>query len=263
MVKIDRSDVMNSTPYMNKGRNAMTVIVWHETANKSVGADAYAHHRLQKNNPRAASWHYTVDDKVAVQSFPETFRLWHSGGVAIPYTIAIERCVNVDGDTEKSIENMIDLTVDIMKRRNITSNNVVTHYFYTGKNCPTELLSGTKKWTYEKAIDEVERRLKGTKKPAKKARQPKQNIKSTSQLANEVIQGKYGVGEERMKKLGTRYEEVQKEVNRILSGGIKKTVNYDDLVRRTLKGEFGNGETRKRKLGKYYDEVQRRINKKY
>lgn len=42
------------------------------------------------------------------------------------------------------------------------------------------------------------------------------NSKSIEELANEVIAGKYGNGEERKQKLGNLYNEVQKKVNEIL-----------------------------------------------
>ena len=265
MVKIDRSQVMTRTPYSNKGINKKTVIALHETANRSKGAGAYAHHRLQWNgNSREASWHYQVDDSVAVQSFSEDLRLWHAGSVAIPYTIAIEMCVNSDSDYNKMIDNAIDLVVDIMKRNGITSNNVVTHYFYTGKNCPTILLSGKSGWTYKKFIKEVNRRLGSKGKPVK---QPVKNkvtnkVKTDRQLAKEVIRGKYGSGAERMRKLGKRYENVQRLVNQMIKTG-NTTVNYDKLVKDTLAGKYGNGATRRRKLGTHYNEVQRRINNMY
>ena len=42
---------------------------------------------------------------------------------------------------------------------------------------------------------------------------------SVEQLANEVIQGKYGNGQEREERLGALYDDVQKEVNRIYDEG--------------------------------------------
>lgn len=50
----------------------------------------------------------------------------------------------------------------------------------------------------------------------------KQNDKSTEELANEVIQGLWGNGQERKDRLGSRYSEVQARVNEILA----PKVNY-------------------------------------
>ena len=274
MVKIDRSQVMTRTPYSNKGKNHKTVIVLHETANRGAGADARAHHRLQWNgNSRQASWHYQVDDKQAIQSFSEDLRLWHAGGTAIPYTIAIEMCVNSDGNYNKMIQNAIELVKDIADRNKITSNNIVTHKFYTGKNCPTILLSGSTGWTYQKFINAVEkaRTGKGTAVPPK---QPAKSKKSITQLANEVIAGKHGSGSARMHSLGERYEAVQEKVNQILSGDkgkvtaqAKQEKNYrktdQQLADEVVAGKHGTGAERRRSLGSRYNAVQNIVNQRY
>lgn len=79
--------------------------------------------------------------------------------------------------------------------------------------------------------------------------------KDINTLAKEVIEGLYGNGEERKKKLGSKYDEVQKEVNRLLNKGLLK------LVVNTINGVYGNGEERKQKLGSRYEEVQTQVNK--
>ena len=219
MVKIDRSQVLNSAKWSSKGKNRKTVIVLHETANKSIGAGAYAHHRLQYNgNPREASWHYQVDDKVAVQTYSEDLKLWHSGSVAIPFTIAIEICVNVDSNYNQAILNAIDLCVDIAKRNNITTNNIVTHYFYTGKNCPTQLLSGRYGWTFNQFINSVEQKLQGKRTTKPKPKPKPKRTKSINTMATEVIKGIHGQGHsQRQKSLGVNnatYQKVRNEVNR-------------------------------------------------
>ena len=60
--------------------------------------------------------------------------------------------------------------------------------------------------------------------------------------------------------LGSRYDEVQAEVNWILSGGSSASYDVDALARRVIAGEFGNGDERKRRLGSYYSIVQARVN---
>lgn len=52
------------------------------------------------------------------------------------------------------------------------------------------------------------------------------NSKSIEELAKEVIAGRYGNGEERKQKLGSLYNEVQKKVNEILKGNIKREKIY-------------------------------------
>lgn len=82
-------------------------------------------------------------------------------------------------------------------------------------------------------------------------------------LAQRVIKGEFGNGEERKVLLGGNYEKVQQRVNEIL-GSSKPKYNIDDLARRAIRGEFGNGFARKAKLEKMerglYAKVQKRIN---
>ena len=84
--------------------------------------------------------------------------------------------------------------------------------------------------------------------------------KSVEELAQEVIAGKYGNGEDRKNALGDRYAEVQARVNEILAPAPEPSVDILDLVRKTIRGDFGNGEERKNALGDNYDEVQRQVN---
>ena len=82
-------------------------------------------------------------------------------------------------------------------------------------------------------------------------------------LAQRVIKGEFGSGEERKALLGGNYEKVQQRVNEIL-GSSKPKYNIDDLAKRAIRGEFGNGSTRKAKLENMehglYAKVQKRIN---
>ena len=82
-----------------------------------------------------------------------------------------------------------------------------------------------------------------------------------SELAARVIAGEFGNGDARRQALGSRYDEVQVEVNRILlvgsSGG---SYDVDAMARRVIAGEFGNGGERKRRLGDKYSAVQQRVN---
>lgn len=126
---------------------------------------------------------------------------------------------------------------------------------------------------------------------------------SISQLADEVIAGKWGNGQDRIDRLtaaGYDAQAVQAEVNsryvqkttsqladEVLAGKhgngeerkaslgfrydeVQAEVNrrlqandIDDLARRTYRGEFGNGDQRRQKLGSLYDAVQKRVNELY
>lgn len=86
--------------------------------------------------------------------------------------------------------------------------------------------------------------------------------KTVDELAKEVIQGKWGAGDERKKRLtaaGYDYSAVQTRVNEMLSG--KKTV--DELAREVIVGKWSTGNERERLLkqaGYDYKAVQKRVN---
>lgn len=77
-------------------------------------------------------------------------------------------------------------------------------------------------------------------------------------LAQEILDGKWGSGETRKKKLeaaGYDYDKVQAKVNEL--------VKYDKIAKEVISGKWGNGDSRKKKLiaaGYDYDKVQKRVN---
>ena len=74
-------------------------VTMHQTDNTGVGVDAYQHHKYLANNSqgREASWHWTVDEQEAVQSFRDNRVMYHS---ATPEgnnkSLAIEMCIDAD-----------------------------------------------------------------------------------------------------------------------------------------------------------------------
>lgn len=81
-------------------------------------------------------------------------------------------------------------------------------------------------------------------------------------LANRVIKGEFGNGQDRKNALGDKYNEVQARVNEILYGK-KPSKSVDELAREVIAGKWGNGQERKDRLtkaGYNYNEVQARVN---
>ena len=79
------------------------------------------------------------------------------------------------------------------------------------------------------------------------------------QLATNTVNGKYGNGDERKKKLGKLYESVQIVINERYKV-ISASQSHRLLVKEVLKGNLGNGDERKKNLGSYYSTVQSLIN---
>lgn len=88
-------------------------------------------------------------------------------------------------------------------------------------------------------------------------------LKSNEEIANEVIAGNWGSGEDRKNRLaaaGYDYNAVQSIVNQKLAPA-KKSV--DEIAKEVLAGKWGNGNDRKSKLeaaGYNYSEVQAKVN---
>lgn len=138
--------------------SACTSITVHETANTSRGANAAAHANLQsRGNVRQASWHYQVDDKEIVQSFLDTVKCWHAGSSAgAANSIAIEICVNSDGDYEKALANAAWLVRHLREKHGLGREDVKQHHHWTGKNCPTKLRASGRWSEFRAATDPQE-----------------------------------------------------------------------------------------------------------
>ena len=120
--------------------NPGTYLTIHQTDNWSKGANAAAHANLQSRKGSAATWHWQVDDKEAVQSYAENVKCWHAGdgaGKGNMASIAIEFCVNSDGNYDKTFDNAAQLAAQILKRNNIPLSRMVQHNYWSGKNCPS------------------------------------------------------------------------------------------------------------------------------
>ena len=149
-----------------------------------------------------------------------------------------------------TLNAVIKLVADIAKRRElgilVPGKNLTWHSMFTSTTCPGDYLRSKMQYIADEA-NKI-----NSEEPIKE--------KTTEELAREVIEGKYGNGEDRKNALGDRYAEVQARVNEILAPATDSTVDILDLVRKTIRGDFGNGEDRKSALGSNYDEVQKQVN---
>ncbi len=105
-------------------------------------------------------WHFTVDDKVALQHMPTSEQGEHAdfGGPGNLYSIGIEMCEHRGSDQRATIERTAKLTAVLMKSKGIPLKNVVPHYHWprggkkpANKNCPHFLMDNGKpgrKWKW-------------------------------------------------------------------------------------------------------------------
>ncbi len=120
-------------------------ITWHETANTKEGANAAMHERFTHDGggDENVSFHYVVDDHESVQLLPDDEVGWHAGdgdqGTGNNESLAIEICVNRDGNFDRAVENTIALTRKLLHQHGLTVAAVKQHNFWSGKDCPHNL----------------------------------------------------------------------------------------------------------------------------
>ena len=89
--------------------------------------------------------------------------------------------------------------------------------------------------------------------------------KTISELADEVLAGKHGNGDQRRASLGANFDAVQAEINRragVTTAPKPQPVNIGALADAVLRGEYGSGDERRRRLGTLFDAVQTEVNRK-
>ena len=210
--------------------------------------------RIFQAKGRYGSSHYGVGYDGSIANYVDeedtawTNSNWDSNCKSI--TIEISDNDNSWYVNDITLNAVIKLVADIAKRRGlgtlVPGKNLTWHSMFTNTTCPGDYLRSKMQYIADEAnkINNPE--------PIKE--------KNTEELAQEVIAGKYGNGEDRKNALGDRYAEVQARVNEILAPVPKPSVDILDLVRKTIRGDFGNGEDRRNALGSNYDEVQRQVN---
>ena len=210
--------------------------------------------RIFQAKGRYGSSHYGVGYDGSIANYVDeedtawTNSNWDSNCKSI--TIEISDNDNSWYVNDTTLNAVIKLVADIAKRRGlgtlIPGKNLTWHSMFTSTTCPGDYLRSKMQYIANEA-NKI-----NSEEPIKE--------KTTEELAREVIEGKYGNGEDRKNALGDRYAEVQARVNEILAPAPEPSVDILDLVRKTIRGDFGNGEDRKSALGSNYDEVQRQVN---
>jgi DNA/RNA endonuclease G (NUC1) len=130
-------------------------ITIHNTSNKSAGANATLHSRFVRKtgyyivrNPQTnaetknwVSWHFTVDETIAIKQLPLNEKAYHAGTEANNTSIAIEICMHSGIDQEAANKKAAQLVALLCFDLSLPLAAVVTHNSWTGKNCPELLLN--------------------------------------------------------------------------------------------------------------------------
>ena len=198
---------------------AVKYIVLHYVgAGSSIAGNALNNCKYFAGGDRQASANYFVDDG-GIWEYADPFKYytWHCGdghgkyGITNSNSVGIEVCINGDTPyTAKEIGYLKELVPYLMRQFKVPASRVVRHYDASGKMCPLYYAKRSAEWG--KLRDAV---TNGTT-----------NVKTLSQVAQEVIDGKWGTGDERKRRLraaGYDPDKVQSVVNSMLTkNGWKK-----------------------------------------
>lgn len=151
-----------------------TGVTIHNVGNNSVGANADANARYQRNSQNEAvnGWHYTVDEKEAILSIPIDEIAEHSGKrLGNDTTVAIEICDNIDGDSLQATNNGAKIAADILvsqgHNKAIWNQNIFQHNDWSGKNCPEQIRKGNP-YNWEEFVKRVNEYMAPSKKEPNK-----------------------------------------------------------------------------------------------
>ncbi|MEM9080442.1 MAG: N-acetylmuramoyl-L-alanine amidase [Verrucomicrobiota bacterium] len=151
-VRLQR-DIM---PYSCRGRTGKSMspryITIHSTQNWSQGADALRHSlALKRSKLGRVSWHFTTDDRRAVQHLPTSEQGNHAenwDGPGNRYSIGIEMCEHPGNSRSATLDRTAKLAAYLMVKHNIPLSRVVPHYKWyrkghnpPHKNCPHFLMT--------------------------------------------------------------------------------------------------------------------------
>ena len=157
--------------------------------------------------------------------------------------------------------------VDWLYNANVMSNTGISYRLievcFIDNNNDMAIYEKNKNGIARELVEAIEGRKivekpKPTPKPTPKA-QATGNGLGIEQLATNTVNGLYGNGEERKKKLGKLYDAVQIVINERYKV-ISASESHRLLAKEVLKGNLGAGDERKKNLGSYYNTVQGLIN---
>lgn len=159
----------NPNKLMPDGVKSITI---HQTGNTDVGADAERHHSYLRNGSGGGkvSWHYTVDEQEAIQSFRDNRVTWHSATKTGNETsIGIEMCIDADRVGEnvmgsknykKTIENTQKLVAIKLHEHGLKVTDIKQHFDWSKKNCPRQLREGLHGVTWGQFLEGVKAQYK-------------------------------------------------------------------------------------------------------
>lgn len=174
-----KNDMVRKGVYGRRSTRVMKprYITIHSTQNYTADAERHAL-ALKRGALRTGRgsgyiiWHFTVDDKMAIQHMPTSEQGIHAdvNGPGNRGSIGIEMCEHRGNNRNATLDRTAKLTAVLMKKHGIPLRNVVPHYYWPRrgmspphKNCPHFLMDNGKpgrKWkTFVSRVDYHYKRL--------------------------------------------------------------------------------------------------------
>lgn len=249
------------------------------TIHHNAGVNAYG----EATNPnREVSANYWISNEgIIMPHIEEEFRAFTTGANGYPAGAASDHR-NITVEVSNSPEGVANgtwaisaaaykalcmLIGDVFKRNNLgpvrraTTGGVAVHQDFVPTACPGPYIMSH---LGQIIADAEAYRQSGSTPGTNPAPNPVGPSGSITELAQQVLAGVYGNGAQRKAALGSKYDAVQAEVNRLLgittSGGSSKSISQ--LADEVMRGEHGNGQDRVNSLGSSYDAVQAEVNRR-
>lgn len=260
------------SPNQAKGRKApITTIVIHWIVGNLASAD-----RQFTSRSSGVSAHYAVEENEVHQYVDEDNTAYHAIS-ANAFSIGIEHSAAPGrAPSDGTYATSAKLIARICKERGLNVDTALQpHCRYVSTRCPGTDINGNVDEAGGIDIARLKREAKAalgsvtvTPKPPAPVTPAAPALKTVSTIAREVIDGKWGNGDDRknrLQKAGYSFNTVQAEVNRLLKGGstapaLKST---DTVAREVIAGKWGNGTDRINRLrGAGYNPtiIQARVN---
>ena len=254
------------TPGRN-GRRIDKVIIHHNAGNLTIRGC----YDVWQSRPASAHYQVQTDGRIG-QLVWDRDTAWHAGNFAANTTsIGIEHA-DVSSDpwsvSDACLDNGAHLVAAVCKfyglGRPVWGKNVFGHKDFSATACPASL-AGSQHAAYMARAQYWYDQMTGATSAPALTPAPAPATPNIDALADAVIRGDYGNGDERKRRLGASYAAVQQRVNEKLSGNTPTKPagpNIDALADAVIRGDYGNGDERKRRLGNLYAAVQARVNAK-
>lgn len=172
MPKIEKKLITRN--FTKKDSRSVEYIVIHDTGTYQSFGNANWIQNLFNTSARQASSHYGVDESTIMQYVEDKDVSYHAGKnirsssdprskVTNSSSIGIELCVNEGNDWNKTRQNGVALTAQLLIKYGLTPDKVYTHNDVSGKQCPWHMLGKYPgQWEdFKKAVEREYNLLKG------------------------------------------------------------------------------------------------------